>query len=77
MPQRVKDNLRLELVTDNVTKEIARIVVEGDDGKLAIFFVTVTFNKRGVPTCEVVGKRKNGESTGQAVADWQDNIPGA
>jgi hypothetical protein len=63
---------RLELVTDNVTKEVARLVVENDDGTRAVFFITLTFNKHKKPCLEVVGKRKGAgvESEGHACGDW-------
>lgn len=69
---RVGSNERLELVTDNVTKEVARLVVENDDGTRAVFFVTLTFDKKKKPRLEVVGKRKGGtESEAHVGADWQ------
>jgi hypothetical protein len=63
---------RVELVTDNVTKEVARLVVENDDGTRAVFFVSLTLDKNKKPRLEVVGKRKGAgkESEAHVGGDW-------
>jgi hypothetical protein len=64
-------NGRVELITDNVTKEIARIVVENDDGTKAFFFVSLSFDKKKKPRMELIAKRKNAtESEAHVSGDW-------
>jgi hypothetical protein len=63
----------IEMTTDPLPKELVRLVVKRPDGKQAIFFVELKQGRDSM-VLEVVGKCKNGESIGQAVADFQEPV---
>lgn len=51
-------------------QEVARVVVEKENGDIAVFFVSLVQPKDKTITLEVVGRRKHGETEAQAVSDF-------